>query len=193
MKIWAKTITSVSALAVMLLLAMGSEDPPARLIDQTNKSKVPIQYGVVQEGMRIVAEDGSFELKGGQRFTSPFQSDLWGYGCNNFSDKDVLTKANDVLLCGAKKVKVYYGNNPEPLYGVLALNQAIQAAHGPASRSYMIKIAEDKIQHARAGNTSVTFEYMNWTESKRWSHNYSQQKNEKTWYSWILWVSAYPM
>lgn len=195
MKTWLKVTSSALAVSGMLLMAMGSDEPSPRLINITSKTPMPIQHGVMHKDLRIVAEDQSFELKSGQRFQSPFQSNLWGYGCDisAMNGKNVLNSADTGLRCGGKKVRVYYGGNSEPLYGVLVLNSSIPTAKGPASRSYMIKIAEDKINHARQGNTSVTFEIMKWDEKKRWSHTNRVASNEKNAYGWILWVSAYPL
>ncbi|AKE52181.1 hypothetical protein [Kangiella geojedonensis] len=195
MKTWLKITSSAIAVSGMLLLAVGSDDPSPRLINYTNKATMPIMHGVMEEGLTIVAEDESFELKGGQRFLSPFQSNLWGYGCDlsSINGKNVLNSSDKGLRCGGKKVHVFHGNNPEPLYGVLVLNSSIAAAKGPASRSYMIKVPDDKIEHAREGNTAVAFEIMKWDESQRWSHTGRTVTNEKTAYGWILWVSAYPL
>jgi len=195
MKSWLKIIATAMAVLGMLLIAMGSDEPTPRLINYTDSTPVPIQHGVMDDDVRIVAEDQSFELKPGQRFVSPFQSDLWGFGCDisSINGTNVLNSADAGLRCGGKRVLVFHGNNPEPLYGVLVLNRAIVAAKGPASRSYMIKIADDKIAHAREGNTSVSFEIMKWDEQKRWSTSGRTVTNEKTAYAWILWVSAYPL
>jgi len=195
MKTWLKITSSVIAVSGMLLLAVGSDDPSPRLINYTNKTAMPIEHGVIEEGLTIVAEDKSFEIKSGQRFRSPFQSNLWTYGCDlsSINGKNVLNSSDKGLRCGGKKVHVFHGNNPEPLYGVLVLNSSIAAAKGPASRSYMIKVPDDKIEHAREGNTAVAFEIMKWDESQRWSHTGRTVTNEKTAYGWILWVSAYPL
>lgn len=192
MKTWVKTVASVSALLGMLLLAMGSEDGPGRLMDQTNKTPLPIQHGVMEDGLRIVAVDGSFELKAGQRFQSPFQANLWNSGCT-MNSKTLLSNASTALRCGGKNVLVYHDDNTEPLHGVLALNTSIAAAYGPASRSYMIKVPDDKIEHARQGNTVVAYEMMDWKSTKRYSNRVSSFNREHTYYGWILWVSAYPL
>jgi hypothetical protein len=195
MKTWLKLTSSAVVISGMLLMAMGSDEPSPRLINYTDKTPMPIQHGVMEDGLRIVAEDKSFELKSGQRFRSPFQSNLWSYGCdiNSINGKNVLNSVDAGLRCGGKKVRVYHGDNAEPLYGVLVLNTAVAAAKGPASRSYMIKIADDKITHARQGNTAVSFEIMKWDEKKRWSNSGRTVTNEKSAYGWILWVSAYPL
>lgn len=194
MKTWLKAASSVVALSGMLLLATGSEDPSPRLLNYTDMAQMPIQHGVLEEGLKIVAEDKSFELEGGERFRSPFQSNLWIPGCDlaSLHAKNVLSSASTGLRCGGKKVRVYHGGDSEPLYGVLVLNTSVNAAHGPASRSYMVKVADDKIAHAREGNTSVSFEIMNWKTSKRWTTGRAVSE-DKTAYSWILWVSAYPL
>lgn len=194
MKVWLKLAISGVAIAVMLLLAIGSEQP-ARLINITSKAPIPIQHGVLEDGLTIVAEDKSFELKGGERFVSPFQSNLWTYGCdrNSISGKNVLNSSTKAQACGGKKVHVFYGDNPEPLYGVLVLNSSIATAKGPASRSYMIKVPSDKIAHAREGNTAVAFEIMKWDYKSQWSHTGSITTKEQVAYAWILWVSAYPL
>lgn len=194
MKTWLKAASSVVALSGMLLLATGSEEPSPRLLNYTDMSKMPIQHGVLEEGLTIVAEDKSFELKGGERFRSPFQSNLWTPGCDpgSLNVKNLLSSASIGLRCGGKKVRVYDADDSKPLYGVLVLNTSINAAYGSASRSYMIKVADDKIEHAQEGNAIVSFETMNWKTSKRWTTGRAVNE-DKTAYSWILWVSAYPL
>lgn len=188
MKVWQKSLISTVVLSVFLLLAMGSEPYHT---DTTDMRIVPIQQGTVAEGIRIVAEDGSFELKGGERFTSPFQNNIWTGYCRRFSNNTLLTQAQDALSCGAKKVRIYIGDRQTPLYGVLMLNSSVGAAYGAASRSYLIRLEDDKIRHAQAGNTSVSYELVKYKRTGYWDDG-RRTSSEATQYTWVLWYSSYP-
>lgn len=188
MNVWKKSLASTLALSVFLLLALGSEPYHT---DTTNLSTVPIQQGTVEKGVRIVADDGSFELRGGERFTSPFQNNIWTGYCKRFYSNNLLTQAEDALSCGAKKVRIYIGDRKTPLYGVLLLNSSVGSAFGAASRSYLIRLEEDKIRHADAGNTSVSYELVKYKKTGYWDDG-RRTSSEATQYTWILWYSSYP-
>ncbi|EKE77407.1 hypothetical protein [Gallaecimonas xiamenensis] len=186
MNLW-KTLASLCASALFVLLAAGSASEPA-VYDTTNWAPVKVPGGVVaNRDLKIVAEDGSFTLEGGKRFTTPFDIYGWKNSTAFASDDKLLENYNNALANGARKVRIYQQGLSEPLYGVLLFNQGIASAHGPGARSYMVQVPEDKLAAARNGVTSVAFERMYWTAS--WS---SGSKSEKHWYGWALWISAYP-
>lgn len=175
-------------ISVFAFLAIGSESVPQSTVDWTAK---PIRYGIVaNKDIRIVAEDGSFELKGGERFETPFSVLAWsGASANLFTgSNNLLNHYPTSLQYGAKRVKVYQQGHDEPLYGVLAFNQAIGSAYGPASNSYMVQIPDGKLDAARSGVTAVAYEEMNWRST--WDTGAS---SNKTWYAWSLWISAFPL
>ncbi|HUO92733.1 MAG TPA: hypothetical protein VMU22_07420, partial [Rhizomicrobium sp.] len=93
----------------------------------------PIATGTLANAdVRIVAEDGSFTLNGGQSFQSPFQAKMivpdadfgapadYIVGSNGFGD-DVVDAYNKALHDGAKNVRIYTSGSAAPLYGVLLL------------------------------------------------------------------------
>jgi hypothetical protein len=180
-----KSLATLMTLGLFALLAAGS-GPIYQ--DNTNYTRVDIKSGTIDSDIRIVAADGRFELKPGERFTPPFYSDL--FLCTGLNYKNILESFSSARNCGAVDVKIYVGDNPEPLYGLLALNRAIVDAFGPAARSYLIKIPQDKINVAREGNTAVVFEYMTWKKS--WHNDYGAQSATRKNYGWVLWMSSVP-
>jgi hypothetical protein len=182
-----KVTSTVVAIIAMWIIASGCFGP--NIVNTTDRTRVPIAYGSVESNIRIIAEDGSFELRSGEQFNAPFQSDLWN--CYGLIPDKLLESYDSALNCGAKRVKIYVGDNPEPLYGVFALNQAIRAAYGPASRSYVIKVADDKINSARVGNTAVSFERMNWKITM--TVDGMARSRDQFGYGWLLWMSKYPL
>ena len=83
---------------------------------------VPVSTGnIATEGVEIRAEDGSFTLKSGERWTPPFQNNF-----NNYSSYGI-PNTNDYSLAlqrGAKRVRLKVPYQSEELYGVLALHKA---------------------------------------------------------------------
>lgn len=176
-----KTISSVFAITLMAFLALGSNKRQA--IENTDLTRVEIPRGTLENSnIRIVAEDGSFVLEGGQEFSTPFVSDLW----DSYLPTERLTENYDAALAaGAKPVKVYVGGRNTPLYGVLAFNNAVNASVGPGSRSYLVSIPADKISGAYSGNTTVSYEKV--TYKRTWSNGGRQN----AWsFGWVLWLSA---
>ncbi|NVJ48834.1 MAG: hypothetical protein HWE13_11865 [Gammaproteobacteria bacterium] len=167
-------------------LASGST--PQQVVSTTDRSKVAIQYGRLSDEIRIVAIDGSFELASGQEFQAPFQSDIWD--CQGVSADRLLSSYQPALACGARKVKVYVGDDPEPLYGVLVLNKAIAAAYGPSARSYLIKVNREKVRSARNGQPAVSYEKMDWKST--WTVQGDERSSNNWWYSWVLWMADKP-
>ncbi|GAA4881695.1 hypothetical protein [Ferrimonas pelagia] len=180
----------ISLIAAFFILALGCASSPPPNIDTTNKTAVAIPGGIfVNEGVRIVAEDGSFELIGGERFATPFDVFDWTHAVNAFTKESKMLEHYDMALRnGAKRVLIYQDGYDKPLYGVLVFNQAIAAAYGPASRSYMLQIPDSKIQAARDGVTAVTWEKMQWKQT--YTRSADQNHN---WYAWSLWLSTYPL
>lgn len=151
---------------------------------------------VANADIRIVAEDGSFTLNGGQIFQSPFQAKMiipdadfgspadYIVGKGFGEDDDVVDAYNKALQDGAKKVRVYTSGNSTPLYGLLLLWPASSGAcHGPGTISYLISIPPDKIAAARHGNISVAYETVN---CKVGDDDWSE-------YTWLLWMSNAPL
>lgn len=186
-KLIVKSLATAVSVVAMWWIATGCMGPT--IYNTTDMTKVPIQYGNMSDNLRIVAENGSFELMQAQQFTSPFQVDLWS--CPGITGNNLIGAYGTALTCGAQRVKVYVGTDPEPLYGVLALNYAIRAATGPASRSYVIQVRPDKIAAARVGNTSVSFEQMDYRNT--WTVDGSPRSRTQSGYGWVLWLSKFPL
>lgn len=175
-----------SWLAAAFLALFVTACAPVDITDYTLSQ--PIAGVLANQNMRIVAADKSFEIVPGTQFTPPFSSNLWG--CNNaaYYDKVIVEGYDEARECGAKDVLVYVDGYDKPLYGVLALSEVPAAAVGPAKRSYLIKVPQDKIDGAYAGRTTATYENFNWI--KRYDTGETYKKN---WRSWILWLSLTPL
>jgi hypothetical protein len=157
--------------------------------ETTNYRLVPVTRGMlVNTDVRIVAEDGSFTLVGGQEFDSPFQSDIWRGKSTAFDDANVLQSAAAGRARGGRNVLVYVAGHDKPLYGVLALSRVFASAYGPGSRSYMVSIPNDKILAAYSGSTAVAYENVDW---KATFSNGTMQVFH--WRGWVLWLSATPL
>lgn len=144
------------------------------------------------QGVRILAEDGSFELKGGQDFTPPFQLDLWSRNSPKFVKSveavGLVNSYASALESGAKRVRFYSADNPSPLYGIIAFNSMSTVSIGPGAKSYFVQIPADTIASARAGTTVVSYEFVDW---RREVSGYAPQVGK--WYGWVLWLSSRPL
>jgi len=69
---------------------------------------------------------------------------------------------------------------PDPLYGVLLLNQKPVTAIGKTANAYLIKIPDDKIKNVKDGHVHVLYESVDRSD-------YSINM-----YAWVLWVSNQP-
>ena len=193
--------TTLTVLSIMgfYLLAVGCEEPsytytPPRWSDATNYAATkPIRGGFIPENAtitKIEAEDKSFTLIRGQEFEAPFQSTMWN--CLDRGRGNLVDKAATAIGCGAKRVDVYVEGRDTPYYGILALNPAIEAAFGPASRSYLLNLTPRVLANANNGNTAVAFEYMKFEKTER-SNTGLSRKNNNQYYGWIIWISTYPI
>jgi len=147
----------------------------------------PVAGVLTNANVRIVAADGSFEIKPNEQFSPPFYSRVFDCG-TAFNDRTITEDHVAAVGCGAKQVLVYVEGQDQPLFGVLALGRLTAASKGPARRSYLIKIPQDKINSAFQGLTTVSFEKYDWIATR--SDGYRQTKN---WRSWILWLSQTPL
>lgn len=147
----------------------------------------PVAGVLTNANIRIVAADGSFEIKPNEQFSPPFYSNVADCG-SAFASGSITEDHVPAMACGSRKVLVYVDGQDQPLYGVLALGRLINSAKGPARRSYLIKIPEDKINSAFQGLTTVSYEKYDWISTR--SDGYKQTKN---WRSWILWLSQTPL
>lgn len=174
-----------ATLASLATLAACSS-PPREITDRSLK---PIPVGFVADrNLRIVAEDGSFELVGGQQFSTPFHSDVWGRPMPDLVDSRIVEGFAAARAAGARSVRVHVAGRAEPLHGVLVLSRVFGSAEGPGARSYQISVPADKIEAAYAGRTAVAFENVRYI--RRWD---SGQRSPAQWRSWVLWLSMTPL
>jgi hypothetical protein len=165
----------LAGIAVLALAACGSHHDDSRL---TGDQRVP--NGVVaNRNVRIVAIDHSFELTGGDEFSTPFQSDLWSTDFDGFPSNPAGFYPI-ALKHGAKRVVVYIGGDLTPLYGVLAFNPASKFSYGPGTQTYRIAISDADLQSAKDGNVAVSYEKVNWTRNGQ----------SDWWLGSVLWLSG---
>lgn len=194
-----RLVLSVLAGVLFYVFALGCDDPytyqaPTPVFtDTTNMTRKAVRGGFIPDPtITIAAEDGSFTYTGGSQFEAGWNSDLW----TCFRGKgDLIDKAEVALRCGAKRVDIKVNKNGEEktYYGILALNTAVESAYGPASRSYLIRIPDDKWNLANNGNTVAVFEYMKYAKTGYWSNGRTAGDKEQNMFSWILWISTYPI
>jgi hypothetical protein len=170
--------------AAALLAACSS--PPRDLTDRSLKS-IPLGF-VADRNLTIRAADGSFELKPGEQFASPFQSDIWTGNLPDLTEARIVEGFATGLARGGRRVTVHVEGRDKPLYGVLVLSQVYGAAEGPGARSYQITVPADKIAAAYAGRTAVAYENVKFTV--RWD---TGRKVSQQWRSWVLWLSMTPL
>ena len=190
-KLWqsSRALRLVFAACTAVGLVLGGAASGPTYINTTDRGLRPINYGtLVNQELTIKAVDESFTLKGGEQFRTPFMLNLWS---TTFEEKTLANQYQKARALGAKPVMVYIQGVDKPLYGLMIFNQAINAAFGPGSQSYYVRISKDKIDNARYGGISVAYEMMDWRNS--WNDDYGARYEDQTWYSWMLWLSATPI
>ncbi len=149
----------------------------------------PIEGGVlVDEGVRIDAEDGSFSLTTG-RFVTPFQMRMaplrWSpifalHDYNGREFRNAVTEAWPLALArGAVKVRVTIPGLEAPLYGVIQFNKAHASAVGSAARAHRLTIPQQYIDLASEAKVSVVYDQM-------------KRSDGREAFSWVLWLSDFP-
>jgi hypothetical protein len=93
---------------------------------------------VLTAGVEILAEDGSFRLRGGERFLAPFHTK----DCVAWAAFDNWKLA---LKWGGKRVRVKVPGLSEPLHGIFSLCEVHPKKAGPAGDSYRIEIPPSSI------------------------------------------------
>jgi hypothetical protein len=171
---------------VALSLLAACSSTPVEITDRSLKS-IPLGF-VADKTLTIKAADGSFELKPGEQFSSPFQADIWSRHLPDLSNDRIVEGFEVGLARGGRKVMVHVEGRDKPLYGVLVLSQVFGSAVGPGARSYRIAVPPDKIAAAYAGRTAVAYESVKFV--RRWD---TGRRSENQWRSWILWLSLTPL
>jgi hypothetical protein len=118
----------------------------------------------------------SFELAGGRDFTPPFHSDCRRAGLNARRGDALIGMSDRARRLGAQRVRVRVGE--ESYFGVLTFCEIPSNVEGPVSRSYELRVPEDRIAAASGGRISVAWEL--------W------RRGTTTGYAWILWLSDRP-
>ena len=186
--------TSIATIAMAALSVSACESAPS----YNALGTTPITSGFFStKGVTISADDGSFQLVGGQPFRPPFQSNMYCTQCAMyFLDQVDLLDPNALLNIGGRRVTVSLADG-QKLYGVLALNQvfnqlqvespALFQFFGPSLRSYEINIPEARIQQALAGNSTVAYEVFAIVPAE-----YSATGQARNFRSWVLQLSRTP-
>jgi hypothetical protein len=146
-------------------------------VSPTQKADQPVHYGTIATpNIVITAEDNSFTLRSGEKFTPPFQSSY------NLSEDTGPKRAENwpyALKAGAKRVTVQYGN--DRLFGVLALNYHYAGMTGPGADNYRIEIPREFVEAAKEGRCCVVYELAP-----------VPNRGEARFLSWTLWLSDQP-
>ena len=184
---------SIIGVGILAILAAGSAPTYQSL---TNYTRKPIQYGeLVNKDLRIESVGGAWTSKwsvnGGEQFRTPFSVYWWQDQGPSLNDSIITSKYQDAYEKGARAVMVHVEGRDQPLYGLIAFNDAVGAAFGPATQSYYVKIADDKIAQAYAGNITVSYEKM--TYKGEWRNDSGYNSKDYKWYSWVLWLSKTPL
>jgi hypothetical protein len=130
-------------------------------------------------GCTIRAQDGSFTLRTGQVFVTPFCCRN-ARSTVNWPKDDLPEYYQDFLRLGPKAVLVDVPSRDLPLYGQLLFLSVPNGAIGPASRCHLIKIPEEYVRLAEEGRASVIFEYV------------FMPKTNLRYYGWVLWLQDTP-
>lgn len=188
-----RVFVALAGAIVLGLLAAGS----ATYVPMTKYGAVPIPYGtLVNKNIRIESTGSvwsqSWSVRGGEDFRTPFELYWWnGQHPAGLNDSTILDMYQAAYEKGARPVLIHVDGYKEPIYGLIAFNQAIEGSYGPARQSYYLQIPDDKIRQAMNGNMSVAYEHISYRDE--WQDDYGYQKSEKKWYSWILWMSRTPL
>jgi len=188
---------TIIKLSILLLALFFSACSSAHRIETQE-----VKYGYfTSKDYKIVAEDNSFEIKGGAPFTPPFYTKM--YGCEScekyYLNKVDLLLPKNLLLKGAKRVKVYRGD--KMVYGLLALNKVFtnesESSSGslaswkisnPSIHSYELMIPDKKFDATLEGKTELIFESFGYLNYK-----YSVTDKSRKALSWILLLSRTPL
>lgn len=194
---WGKFFSTFAIVSFFWFFASACFGPTIQYVDNTNYSLKQIHKGkMVNKNIRIVAKDGSFELKGGDMFDSPFFCDLWG-SRSPFKavDKNIVESYHQAQSAGCKEVLIYIDGQDEPLNGVLALSRVFNSSFGPASHAYFMKVDTNRLLTAYDGNTVVFYEKAKWKKNSAkivdgYRYNTGGTKN---YYTWVLWAAYTPL
>lgn len=174
----------------VFIAVIGAAGSAPTFVNHTDRTLRPINYGtLVNTELKIEATDGSFVLQGGEQFHTPFTLNLWN--TTGFDKKSLANQYSLARQLGAKPVLVHVEGYDKPLYGLLIFNQAINAAFGPGSQSYYVRVSKDKLDNARFGGISVAYEMMDWRST--YTDETGRKTQDKTWYSWMIWLSSTPL
>ncbi len=178
-------LTGASAVIALGFVACGSPPPPPRpVIPVAPTFTAPeVAYAnvpgglVATKGVRVVAEDGSFELTAEKPFEPPFHQ---GATC---LVEPIAENSEQGEITGARRVRVYVpaaDAKEQVLYGLLSLCGAPPDATGAATRRYALQVPQSYIDATEGGRVSVVYEpFVDLTRG-----NPSK--------AWILWLSQTP-
>jgi len=128
-------------------------------------------------GVAIEAEDGSFKIVAGKRFTPPFYSE----NCVVIPTTKNFGWAEHY---GARRVRVKVPGLTEKLYGILAFCEVHPFTRGPVVRSYLMKVPSGRVAETEGGR--ISFEYEE-TDRGR-----TIGGRRRMYHAWQLWLSRIP-
>lgn len=143
----------------------------------------------------IKAEDGSFVLKSGETFNTPFSSNKTIWWSTNPPKSDGFQAC--ALTKSCVKVRVTVPKKDKPLYGYISFADVHPKATGPGSRSYFIEVPQRYVNEASNGRVSVVYEWVNTTKTT----GHAAIINGVTYFDrmvgnkqagWVLWLSDRP-
>lgn len=157
-------------------------------------------YNGVPQGLintsdvKIEAVDGSFVLKSGETFNTPFSSNRSVWWSSNPPKSGSFQDCVSTNSC--VKVRVTVPKKDKPLYGYINFSDVHPSATGPGSRSYYIEIPQRYVDEASRGRVSVVYE---WVSVKRTGQfttvngvgYYDRNTGDKQ-AGWVLWLSDRP-
>lgn len=104
---------------------------------------------ILTPNIKIIAQDGSFELQSGQTFS--ITDDMTNHNNQFCFSEDIKNDYGVALVDGAKKVWVLAGAKPDTLHGVLFFSRVIQLEGKESYFTHQIILYENIIQDAMAG------------------------------------------
>jgi hypothetical protein len=158
--------SSASVLALGLSYAGCTPGEAQGILMPDRDSRVEIRWGrVATEDLVIESTDGSFALKTGMTFDTPFHA----HDCPTI----VPTTYREALRVGARPVVVRISGHV--LHGVLTFCRVDRRATGPSARSHLIEVPMGFVQATSEDKISVVFDTVGEAPT------------------WALWLSETPL
>ncbi len=174
-----KQVIFILGFILLISLACSPKVSPAPLLSE-------IETGLIAtEGVEIISQDGTFTLKYGEKFNTPFFSPNHLVEAVSSNETPIVNDVYKILNKEykdyvAKKVKVKTPYLETPLYGVIMFCKVPKECQTSlVTRSYRISIPESYVKAALGGGVSCIYEYYTCFESYKST-------------TWVLWLSDSP-